>query len=53
MLRKMRSGKNHGFFFIQKITNRDDWIFSKRVCDMIVIGTAIEKVIPMRQNTTL
>ena len=33
-------------FFIQKITNRDDWIFSKRVYNMIVIGTAIEKVIP-------
>ena len=42
----MRSRKKHGFFFIQKKTNRDNWIFSKRVCDMILIGTAIEKVIP-------
>ena len=26
---------------IQKITNRVNWILSKRVCDVITIGTAI------------
>ena len=31
---------------IQEITNRVNWIFSKRVCDEITIGAAIAKAIP-------